>query len=237
MFSAVNKTNVDFINGFKAGISIAIGYAPAALAFGLLAKSTGLTFDQALGLSIFVYAGAAQYMALNLIALGIGSLEIIFTTFVVNIRHLLMSAALHEKTENDALFKKIIYSFGLTDEVFAVASTREGKLSSNYMFGLVLIAYASWVVHTGIGYALGSILPSFLQTGMTIALYAMFIGLLIPSIKKQKAALYLAISAAILNSIFSVFIPSGWAIVLATLGAVFLWEMVSSKKERTQDRE
>lgn len=234
MFSLADKKNMDFMQGFKAGISIAIGYAPAALAFGLLAKSTGLTLNQTLGLSLFVYAGAAQYMALNLIALGIGSLEIILTTLVVNIRHLLMSAALQEKTETDALFKKIIYSFGITDEVFAVASTREGKLSSNYMFGLVLIAYASWVIHTGIGYVLGSILPTFLQTGMTIALYAMFIGLLIPSIKKQKAALYLALGAALLNSIFSMFFPSGWAIVLATLGAVLCWEIISSKKERKQ---
>lgn len=233
MYSTVyKKTNSDFLRGLKAGVSIAIGYAPAALAFGLLAKSTGLTLFQSLGMSMFVYAGAAQYMALNLIALGIGSLEIILTTFVVNIRHLLMSASINEKAEAEPIFKKMIYSFGLTDEVFAVASTSEDNITSSYMFGLALISYMSWAVNTGVGYVLGSLLPSFLQTGMTIALYAMFIGLLIPAIKKQKAALYLAVCAALFNSLFTLFLPAGWAIVLSTMGAVLTWEVLTSWKTR-----
>lgn len=226
---AFKKTNSDFIRGLKAGISIAIGYTPVALTFGLLAKTTGLTFFETIGMSLFVYAGASQYMALNLIALGIGSLEIIFTTFVVNIRHLLMSASLNEKAENNPLFKKIIYSFGVTDEVFAVAATSEDKISSSYMFGLTFIAYASWVIHSGLGYVIGSALPPFLQAGMTIALYAMFIGLLVPSIKKNKVALYLAVCAALFNTIYSLFLPAGWAIVLATISSVIGLELLSKR--------
>jgi len=210
-----------FLKGCYAGSGIAIGYLPAAITFGLLAKSTGLSAAETMAMSLFVYAGASQYMALNLIALGTGAFEIIFTTFIVNIRHLLMSATVSDKVEDEHAFIKAIYSFGITDEVFAVTTTREGKLSTKFVFGVAAIAYASWVMNTGLGYLVGSILPETLQQGMAIALYAMFIALLIPSVKKHRKVLLLAIFAAVSNSIFSLFLPSGWSIIAATLLASF----------------
>lgn len=230
------KTASEFKKGFHSGIGIAIGYFPVALAFGFLAKTTGLTVGETLLMSLIVYAGAAQYMALSLISLGTGAFEIVLTTFIVNIRHFLFSASLNEKAEEDRPLIKAAYSFGLTDETFSVASTREGKVSTGYMFGLNLIAYASWGICSGIGHVIGASLPSTLQESMSVALYAMFIGLLVPSMKKGMKIVFLAITAAIFNSIFTFanILSSGWSIVASTLLSAILVEFIvhMRKKQR-----
>ncbi|KPC99332.1 Inner membrane protein YgaZ [Geobacillus sp. BCO2] len=100
-----------FRQGVQAGATIAIGYMPIALAFGLLAKTTGLTFAETVLMSIVVFAGASQYIALSLLSAGTGVFEIVLTTFVLNIRHFLMSASLNEKAGPDALWKKALYAF------------------------------------------------------------------------------------------------------------------------------
>ncbi|ARK31515.1 AzlC family ABC transporter permease [Halalkalibacter krulwichiae] len=227
--TAISHQKSSFSQGLLAGISIAIGYLPAALTFGLLAKSTGLTFAETLAMSLFVFAGAAQYMALNLIAIGTGAFEIIFTTFIVNIRHLLMSASVRERVEDDHPIIKAVYSFGITDEVFAVTTTQEGKIKSGFVAGVALIAYCSWVINSGIGYYVGSILPTSLQESMAIALYAMFIALLMPSLKKHRKVAALAISAAVFNSLLSLFLPSGWSIIGATILASAGIEILTKK--------
>lgn len=95
---------------------------------------------------MIVYAGAAQYIALNLLALGTGAIEIILTTFIVNIRHFLLSASLNEKSrKEDSVIKKMIYAFGITDETFSVAAIKPGESTAGYMFGLNGTAYGSWM--------------------------------------------------------------------------------------------
>ncbi|WP_046175399.1 AzlC family ABC transporter permease [Domibacillus indicus] len=209
----------EFKNGLAAGTGIAIGYVPAALTYGLLAKSAELTFIETMSLSIFVFAGAAQYIALSLITIGTGVFEIVLTTFILNIRHFLMSAALNEKAEEEAIWKKAAYAFGITDETFSVAAMKDGTLHSSFMAGLVLISYSSWVIGSGLGFAAGNAMPSVVQESMGIALYAMFIGLLVPSLKTSWKAVLLAGTAALLNCIFtySDALSSGWAIITSTL--------------------
>lgn len=224
----------EFRLGLQEGLSIAIGYSPIALTFGLLAKTTGLTLFETVFMSVFLYAGASQYIALNMIALGTGAAEMILTTFIVNIRHFLMAAALNEKVEEEVAWKKAVYAFGVTDETFSVAATKTGTVSTGYLFGLNLIAYSSWVVSSGIGYAIGASLPQVLQESMAIALYAMFIGLLVPSLKNSAKVASLALLAAVFNSIFvfSEIMSRGWAIVAATLLSAVLIEFVESMKRR-----
>ncbi|MGO4888492.1 AzlC family ABC transporter permease [Anaerobacillus sp. MEB173] len=228
--TSVLQAKSDYSRGIIAGVSIAIGYFPAALTFGLLAKATGLTFIETVAMSVFVFAGAAQYMALNLIAIGTGALEIIFTTFIVNIRHLLMSAALSEKLEDEHPLKKAITAFGITDEVFAVTATREGKLSTSFILGVGTMAYGSWVINSGLGFAIGTALPEMLQQSMAIALYAMFIALLMPSLKKHRKIVSLAIFSALLNSLFQLWFASGWSIILATLCSAIAIELIAPKQ-------
>lgn len=232
--TVIAKKQSYFRNGLQDGISIGIGYLPIALTFGLLAKSTGLSLGETTLMSLLVYAGASQYISLNLIALGTGPAAIVITTFIVNIRHFLMTASLNEKVEQDHPFIKAIYAFGVTDETFSVAATKEGKVSTPYMFGLTIVAYGSWVINSGIGHFVGANLPEVLQESMEIALYAMFIGLLVPSLKRQRKTILLAGFAAILNSIFTYILPadwSGWAIVSATLLSAIGVELILKKRK------
>lgn len=230
----INKQQTDWKAGLQAGVSIALGYFPVALTFGLLSKTTDLTFLEAILMSIIVYAGASQYMSLNLIALGTSVVSIILTTFIVNIRHFLMSASLNEKSENEHVLLKMLYAFGITDETFSVAGTKEGTVTSGYMFGLNGIAYASWVFFTGVGYVIGSSLPKTLQESMAIALYAMFIGLLVPSMKKSVKVIYLAVLAALFHTFLAMteLLETGWAIVAATLLSSVIVECVERVKEK-----
>ncbi|MHC0036770.1 AzlC family ABC transporter permease [Pseudoneobacillus sp. C159] len=223
-----------FKRGLQAGVSIAIGYFPIALTFGLLAKTTGLTIFETIIMSMIVFAGASQYISLSLLTLGTGIFEIILTTFIVNIRHLLMSASLNEKVEDDRTITKALYAFSITDETFSVVATKEGSVKTGYIFGVNSISYASWVVNSAIGFLVGASLPETLQESMTVALYAMFIGLLVPSMKKGLKAVYLAVLAAVFNSIFTFteILSTGWSIVLATLLSAFLIEGIETIKNK-----
>ncbi|WP_257391788.1 AzlC family ABC transporter permease [Mesobacillus jeotgali] len=227
------KQATDFKKGIQSGISIAIGYMPIALTFGLIAKTTGLALSETVMMSMLVFAGAAQYISLSLLAQGIGIFEIILTTFIVNIRHFLMSASLNEKAEEDTIGTRMGYSFGITDETFSVAATREGTVNAGFMFGLNLTAYSSWVAFSGLGYLVGAGLPETLQESMSVALYAMFVGLLVPSMKTNVKVVYLAVLAAAFNSIFTMaeLMSTGWAIVLATLLSAILVEAVETFKK------
>lgn len=232
---ALEKTSAsEFKKGVQSGISIGIGYFPVALTFGLLAKTTGLTLGETVMMSLLVFAGASQYIALSLLVQGIGMFEIILTTFIVNIRHFLMSASLNEKSEDEPVGNKMLYSFGITDETFSVAATREGPVTTGYMLGLSLVAYSSWVVNSGVGFIVGAGLPQSLQESMSVALYAMFIGLLVPSIKGSMKVLYLAAIAAAFSSIFTLadLMSTGWAIVAATLLSAVLVEAVETLKRQ-----
>ncbi|WP_151697431.1 AzlC family ABC transporter permease [Weizmannia acidilactici] len=236
---AEGKTS-SFKLGLQAGSSIAIGYFPIALTFGLLSKTTGLSLLETLLMSLIVYAGASQYMGLSLIAAGTSPFVIILTTFVVNIRHFLMTAALSRKVEEQSKFKRGLFAFGITDETFSVLATRKGKFPLGYGFGVTSIAYASWVINSGIGYVIGANLPQFLQASMTVALYAMFIGLLVPSLKRNVKVLFLAAISAGFNSIFIGFhvMEEGWSIITSTLLSAVLIEITETykRKKRVEER-
>lgn len=230
----------DFGRGLKAGLSIAVGYFPIALTFGLLAKTTGLSIFEATAMSLFVYAGASQYIALELITLAVNPFVTVLNTFVVNIRHFLMTAALSEKMMPEKRAKKAIYAFGITDESFSVLATqKEEKLSTSFAFGVTLIAYASWVGFTAIGHVIGEILPQFLQMAMSIALYAMFVGLLVPSMKGNRKVILLATLAAITQSFFyfTKLLSTGWAILVSTLIASIVVEILYAKFTRPKEFE
>ncbi|EPZ39170.1 branched-chain amino acid permease (azaleucine resistance) [Anoxybacillus ayderensis] len=225
-----------FRHGIKSGVAIAIGYAPVALTFGLLAKSTGLSIVETTLMSMIVFAGAAQYISLNLLSLGTGPFEIILTTFILNIRHFLMSASLNEKAEHDPLWKKALYAFGITDETFSVAAMKEGTVSASYMFGLIFISYSSWVINSAIGHIVGAYLPESVQVSLSVALYAMFVGLLVPAVKTERKALWLAVCAGAINCVLLLWlnVPKGWAIVISTIISAICIQWVVEKGKETE---
>lgn len=231
----IKPKQTPFVKGLAAGLPIMIGYLPVAMAFGILSKTTGITLGESFSFSAIVFAGASQFIALNLITIGAGMGEVILTTLIVNLRHLLMSASLSAKMGDVKKSVKPIVAFGVTDEVFSVASFREGELSAAFILGAELISYTSWVIGTVGGFLLGQILPEMLRDSMGIALYAMFIALLIPEAKKSKPVLIMALLAGVVNSLLNALhvLPASWnlliAIVSVSLGGVFL--MKGEEKE------
>jgi branched chain amino acid efflux pump len=219
----------DLQQATKAAIPIFIGYIPAAIAFGILSKGSGITFLECFLLSAVVFAGASQFIALNLILTGMGPGGIILTTLLVNFRHFLMSASLSTRITKIAKRYHFLLAFGITDEVFSVLSFKKGELSKTYILFLELSAYSAWVSGTVAGYILGSFLPQALISSMGVALYALLLAILLPEMKKSTKSLILAVSAGVLNTVLIKLdiLPAGWTIIvciliIASIGAFFV---------------
>ncbi len=206
-------------DGFISAMPMIIGFFPIAMAFGLLAKNTQINFRDTTLFSAMVFAGASQFMALDLIAAGVSSGSIILATFLLNLRHVVMSASLSLRLKNVKRSYLPLVAFGITDETFSVASFRKEKLTLPYILVLFFTSYGSWVLGTVAGYLVGSILPTSLQSSLSIGLYAMFVGILVPEIKGSRNILYLAIISAIIYSIiyYTGLLHSGWDIIFAIL--------------------
>jgi 4-azaleucine resistance transporter AzlC len=215
--------------GLLAGLPVALGYLPTAVAFGLMARSLQIPSLIACLMSVLIFAGAAQFMGIQMLAAGASAPQVILATFLLNLRHLLMSASLSQKLENGiAAGGRAAISFGVTDETFAVATLRTGggKLSPSFLLGLNTVAYAAWVGGTTIGVLLGQKLAVTVQESLAISLYAMFIALLVPNIRKSSRFLVIALVAIIINSglrwspWFN--LSSGWSLVIAITAAAAL---------------
>ena len=115
----------DFKEGAKAATPIILGYIPVGIAYGMMAKATGLTFFKALSFSLFVYTGAGQVAAVTMLAQNAAYVTIVFTVFILNLRHIIMSTCIMEKMENTNLWVRLLLSFGITDEVFAMQCGNE----------------------------------------------------------------------------------------------------------------
>jgi len=218
-------------DGFLAGAPVFIGYFSAAVAFGVLARAGGISLRESFLFSALVFAGASQFMALNLLQAQIAAVEIILATLLVNSRHLVMSAALAARLPEKRSWLILPAAFGVTDETFAVAATREQSFGPVFLLSLGVTAYSGWVGGTVTGYLLGTTLPPALQNSMGIALYAMFAAILIPEFKKTRHALFLATGAGILHTVLTWggFFSPGWNLIAAmvlsaALGACFFKE-------------
>lgn len=208
--------------GIQAGFPIMIGYIPVALTYGVLAAQAGLTLTDLTLMSVLVFAGASQFMGVNMIVAGASAAEIIIATFVLNFRHFVMSLSFANQIRDAIPTRgKAILSLGLTDETFAVAAFNQDDAHQKHRVYFYLtvnfIAYLSWIIGSFFGGLLGEIIPEQLSQSMGIALYAMFIGLLIPAVKVNIQLAYIAIIAMLLNLIASQFVSSGWAIVIGTV--------------------
>ncbi|WP_058484831.1 AzlC family ABC transporter permease [Defluviitalea phaphyphila] len=233
IFSTIkNNYFNDFFRGFKSGIPIALGYFPVSFTFGLMAVNGGLPVLLTVFISLSNFTSAGQFAGTSLIIANAPLFEIALTTFIINIRYMLMSLSLSQKiTSEMSLFKRHIIAFGITDEIFAIASLEKNNISFSYMLGLIITPFLGWALGTATGGIACSILPAKLQSAMGIALYAMFIALIIPPAKKSKASLVVITSGVLISSIikwcpFLHQISTGFRIIIATIiassiGALF----------------
>lgn len=233
-----NKIKEQIKEGLKVGLPLTLGYFPVAMAFGLLSKNTGISLKDTGLFSIMVFAGASQFMALDLILANVTTGGIILATFLLNLRHLVMSASLSLKLEDVKKKWLPLVAFGITDESFSVLSFHKGKLNLPFILALQTSGYLSWGAGTMTGFLVGEILPQSLQISLGIGLYAMFVSLLAPEIKKSRDILYLSIMSAIIYIIISYLkiFNSGWDIILGIIISAALGVGILGKNNEEEER-
>jgi len=179
-----------FLYGVRDSIPMIVGILPFGLIYGALASLAGLSLGQALGMSLLVYAGSAQFIAISLLTLGSGAVVILLTTLVVNLRHVLYSAALQPYVGRLPQRWRVPLAFGLTDETFAVVQRRylaRGMTEHGqwYHAGVALALYLSWVSSSLVGALFGQSVPNLAGWGLDFAMLATFIGIVVPALRNQ----------------------------------------------------
>lgn len=220
----------DFIEGIKSALPIIMGYFPIGIAYGILATKTGMSIFEAVLMSLMVFAGSSQFIAVNMLEMNIGFLPITFTTFLVNLRHLLMSASIGLKLKGTPKYLTPVLSFLITDESFAVSIANIDKYDHKhyYFLGLGSTAYLSWILSSYIGAVIGFLINEIDISTLDFVLPAMFIALLVIQIRRRLDIL-LAITAGVLSLLFISLIPGNWNIILATIVTATLGVIVDDE--------
>lgn len=215
-----NKTL--YLAGLRAGFPVIFGFIPVGIAYALMARQAGFTAMETIYMSISVFAGASQMMATGMYAQSAGIAAIIFATFLLNLRHLIMSTCVMNKMKQAPVLLKLLASFGVTDESFALFTTAKEEHSHiAYFFGMITVTYSSWIVGSAIGALASDFLPAILTASFGIALYAMFIGLLVPSIPGNLRLGGLVLLTAVCNTLLTNVMPASWALIVSTLLCTF----------------
>ncbi|MFU8794818.1 MAG: AzlC family ABC transporter permease [Dethiobacteria bacterium] len=213
-------TNKGALAGTVRAVPIMLGYLPIGLAFGVLASTAGLSVFSATAMSLFLFAGSAQLISVGMIEAGASVAAITMTVFLVNLRHLLMSAYLAPYLGKLKTWQQVIFSYEITDESFAVHSAhfrKEGVPPANQLFALNHSAHLAWIVGTILGAWLGNLLSFDIAAyGIDYALPAMFIALLVMQME-NKRHLIVAVLAAALGLLFYLLGMSQLYIILATI--------------------
>ena len=212
-----------FRKGLRDGLPICLGYLSVSFAFGMMAVEGGLPVWAAVLISMTNLTSSGQFAGTALIFAGGSYLEIGITTFVINIRYMLMSLSLSQKVDpNMSALSRSILSFGNTDEVFAVAMQQQGKIPSRYLSGLILTPYCGWTLGTFLGAACTGILPLSVRSALGIAIYGMFIAIIIPPSRHSRAVLVTVLLSTAISCLFA-FTPgfeqlsSGWVIIICAI--------------------
>lgn len=214
--------------GLRAGLPILIGYVSIGLAYGVLMRQAGQGAGPTVLMSATVLAGASQMMAAGMLAQKSGALAIIVATFVLNLRHLIMSTCVFDRIkEPEKLGLRLLGAFAITDESFGVFMTTEAdRCSLPYLLGIDTVIWLSWVGGSTVGAFASAFLPTLLEQSLSIALYAMFIALLLPSLHGKRKLLFPVLLAAGMNILLSRLIPGSWALIVSTLLAAYIGSLV-----------
>lgn len=224
--------NESFKKGIKDGIPIGLGYLAVSFTFGMMSVSSGLSIWQAVLISLTNLTSAGQFAGLDIIVAGGSYWEMALTQLVINLRYCLMSFSLSQKMRRDEPWAhRYLVAFGITDEIFGVSASQEGKVSAFYNYGAMCMAIPGWTLGTLLGAISGSLLPDFIMCALGVAIYGMFLAVIIPPAKKNKAVLLVVVAAMAVSTLFAVVpglnkVSSGFVIIITTLvtagGAAYL---------------
>ena len=227
------KEQNSFVQGIRDGIPICLGYLSVSFAFGIFAVDCGLNIWEALLISMSCVTSAGQLAGVPIIATGGSFLELAATQLIINLRYSLMSVSLSQKLGKSVkMADRFAISFVNTDEVFAVSSGKSEAVGKKYMYGLILTPYFGWSIGTLLGAVAGNILPAIVISALGIAIYGMFIAIVIPQAKREKSVALCVTVAIALGCIFS-YVPaltkvsSGFVIIICSVFASALFAFVA----------
>ena len=223
--------NAPFTKGLIDGVPIALGYLSVSFGFGILAVRSGLTTLISVLISAVNLTSAGQA--------AISKKASFFSSYrFINLRYGLMSLSLSQKL--DSTFntpRRLLVAYGITDEIFAVASAQKGLLTARYMYGLISVSTLGWCTGTLLGASAGQLLPASLTNAMGIVLYAMFIAIVIPPARKSRGVLVVAATAAVCSMAFKYLLPQitgGFAIIFSAVIAAVLGALVFPVADETE---
>ncbi len=226
----------EILEGVRKSGPILLGVIPFGITCGVMGSTAGLTPLETVAMSLFVFAGSAQFIAITMMASGTAGWGIIvLTTFIVNLRHLLMGASLAPSMATLSLRVRALLSFLLTDEAYAVTVSRiDSKgYSPAFQFGAGMSIYITWAATTMAGALAGSRIPDPLAWGLDFALPATFLVLLLPRLK-DRISLSVCLVAGIISIAGSVYLPGKWYMIAATLAAVVTGGIMEGVKARAE---
>ena len=204
-----------FIDGCRKGIPITFGYVPMGIGYAAIAIKAGMTPLQTVSMSVLVYAGAGQIIAASMLLSGATAMAIILTNFVVNLRYFVMSTCVLNQVEGSNTPLNILAAHVTVDESFAMFSLSEDSNIWIYL-GIAIIAWLSWIFGAAIGVVVLDLLPVIVTNSFNISLYALFVAILIPSIKESKQIALLVFITAVLNVVLGQFLGN-WSLIVSTL--------------------
>ena len=227
------KEQNSFLKGIKDGIPICLGYLSVSFAFGIFSVENGLAIWEALLISMTCVTSAGQLAGVPIIATGGSFLELAATQLIINLRYSLMSVSLSQKLGKSVkMADRFAISFVNTDEVFAVSSGKSEAVGKKYMYGLILTPYFGWSIGTLLGAVAGNILPAIVISALGIAIYGMFIAIVIPQAKRERSVALCVTVAIALGCIFS-YVPtltkvsSGFVIIICSVLASALFAFIA----------
>ena len=230
-----------FRKGMKDGVPIGLGYFAVSFTFGMMAVAGGLSIWQAVLISLTNLTSAGQFAGIGIIAAGGSLWEMALTQLVINLRYCLMSFSLSQKLEKGVSNgHRLAVAFGVTDEIFGVSASQEGRISPWYNYGVMCVAIPGWTLGTLAGAVSGSLLPDFLVSALSVAIYGMFVAVVVPEMKKARPVLIVVIIAILLSCLFY-YVPllskisSGITITIVAISAAFIGSIFFPVKDETDN--
>ncbi len=229
-----------FKKGLTDGLPIGLGYLAVSFSFGILAVAGGLNIWQATLISMTNLTSAGQFAGLSIMVSGGSLVEMIISQFIINLRYSLMSISLSQHIDESMnLPRKLFFGEFHTDEIFAVGMGRPEKLNHKYFLGVIILPYIGWSLGTFLGAVCGEILPAMVTNALGVALYGMFIAIIVPPMKHSWKVSVVVIIAIILSICFT-YIPglknvsSGFAVIICAVTASLFGALVFPVKDEKE---
>lgn len=235
------KSSALFLQGMRSGIPVVFGYIPVGIAYGVSALEAGFSPFETILMSCMVYSGSGQVLGVSMTAQHAGLTAIFIATFLINFRYFIMSACIFSRLPGLSSVGRIIAAWFVVDETFAIFTTAPNRLAKlSFLAGIISLTYSSWVLGAVIGVAAHAVLPTWISAGLGIALYALFIAIVIPGCRRNGRILIMVLCCAMCCCGLSLVMDGSWAIVVSTLlcaavGALFIKDGAATSPADSSD--